>query len=232
MPDNLKSDKKHRPIRSFVRREGRLTKGQERALSELWEKYGISDEASLINLAEVFERTAPKVLEIGFGNGHSLAEMAAEHSDEDYLGIEVHRPGVGALLLLIEEHGLSNIRLICDDAVEVLKHRLPNDSLNRVQLFFPDPWHKKRHHKRRILQSKFVTLIAQKLKQGGFFHLATDWEDYALHMVDVMSQSADFENTASEGEFVARPDYRPLTKFEQRGKRLGHGVWDLIYKKN
>lgn len=232
MPDNLKSDKKHRPIRSFVRREGRLTKGQERALSELWEKYGISDEASLINLAEVFERTAPKVLEIGFGNGHSLAEMAAEHSDEDYLGIEVHRPGVGALLLLIEEHGLSNIRLICDDAVEVLKHRLPNDSLNRVQLFFPDPWHKKRHHKRRILQLKFVTLIAQKLKQGGIFHLATDWEDYALHMVDVMSQSTDFENTASEREFVVRPDYRPLTKFEQRGKRLGHGVWDLIYKKN
>jgi len=225
------SDIKHRPIRSFVRREGRLTKGQERALNELWEKYGISDEVSSLNLTEVFERTAPKVLEIGFGNGHSLAKMAAEHADEDYLGIEVHRPGVGALLLLIEEHGLSNIRLMCDDAVEVLKHRLPDDSLNRAQLFFPDPWHKKRHHKRRILQSNFVSLIAQKLKCGGLFHLATDWEDYALQMVDVMSKSSAFENTAGEGNFVARPDYRPLTKFEQRGKRLGHGVWDLIYKK-
>ena len=225
------SDIKHRPIRSFVRREGRLTKGQQRALNELWDKYGISNENCLLDLDKVFERNAPKVLEIGFGNGHSLAEMAAEHSDEDYLGIEVHRPGVGALLLLIEEHGLSNIRLICDDAVEILKLRIADNSLDRVQLFFPDPWHKKRHHKRRILKPDFVSLVAQKLKHGGLFHLATDWEDYAMQMVDVMSKSAEFENTASDSDFVPRPEYRPLTKFEQRGKRLGHGVWDLIYQK-
>ncbi len=225
------SDIKHRPIRSFVRREGRLTKGQQRALNELWDKYGISNENCLLDLDKVFERNAPKVLEIGFGNGHSLAEMAAEHSDEDYLGIEVHRPGVGALLLLIEEHGLSNIRLICDDAVEILKLRIADNSLDRVQLFFPDPWHKKRHHKRRILKPDFVSLVAQKLKHGGLFHLATDWEDYAMQMVDVMSKSAEFENTASDSNFVPRPEYRPLTKFEQRGQRLGHGVWDLIYKK-
>jgi tRNA (guanine-N7-)-methyltransferase len=231
MSDNLMSKNKHRPIRSFVRREGRLTKGQERALNELWVKYGISNETSLLNLSETFNRSAPKVLEIGFGNGHSLAQMAAENSENDYLGIEVHRPGVGALLLLIEEQGQNNIRLICDDAVEVLKHRLADGSLDRVQLFFPDPWHKKRHHKRRIVQPDFVSLIAQKLKSGGIFHLATDWEDYALHMIEVMNQSANFKNTASNGGFVPRPDYRPLTKFEQRGKRLGHGVWDLIYKK-
>jgi tRNA (guanine-N7-)-methyltransferase len=235
MPDpmsDLIPKKEHRPIRSFVRREGRLTKGQQRALNELWDKYGISNEARVLDLNQVFDRNAPKVLEIGFGNGHSLAEMATEHSTEDYLGIEVHRPGVGALLLLIEEYGLKNIRLICDDAVETLKHRIADNSLDRLQLFFPDPWHKKRHHKRRILKPEFVSLVGQKLKHGGLFHLATDWEDYAIQMVDIMSKSADFENTASNGDFVDRPVYRPLTKFEQRGQRLGHGVWDLIYKKN
>jgi tRNA (guanine-N7-)-methyltransferase len=225
------SDIKHRPIRSFVRREGRLTKGQQRAINELWDKYGINNEAGFLDLDEVFDRSASRVLEIGFGNGRSLAEMAAEHADEDYLGIEVHRPGVGALLLHIKEYGLSNIRLMCDDAVEIIKHRIPDNTLDRVQLFFPDPWHKKRHHKRRILQAEFVSRISQKLKQGGLFHMATDWENYAMQMVDVMSNSAAFENTASNSNFVPRPDYRPLTKFEQRGKRLGHGVWDLIYKK-
>lgn len=224
-------ENKHRPIRSFVRREGRLTKGQQRALDQLWDKFGISNETSLLDLDKEFARSVPRVLEIGFGNGHSLAQMAAENFDNDYLGIEVHRPGVGALLLLIEEHGLKNVRLICDDAVEVLKHRIADNSFDRVQLFFPDPWHKKRHHKRRIVQPDFVSLIAQKLKSGGIFHLATDWEDYALHMAEVMSQSADFENTAKNDDFVPRPDYRPLTKFEQRGQRLGHGVWDLIYKR-
>ena len=225
------SDIKHRPIRSFVKREGRLTKGQQRALDELWDKFGISNDDQVLDLDKVFNRNVSKVLEIGFGNGHSLAEMAIEHTDEDYLGIEVHRPGVGALLLLIEEHDLSNIRLMCDDAVEILKHRVADNSLDRAQLFFPDPWHKKRHHKRRIIKPDFVSLIAQKLKHGGLFHMATDWEDYALQMVEVMSESTIFENTASGGDFVTRPDYRPLTKFEQRGKRLGHGVWDLIYKK-
>jgi tRNA (guanine-N7-)-methyltransferase len=230
MPD-LIPEKKHRPIRSFVRREGRLTKGQQRALTELWIKFGINNEPTSIDLKEVFGRNEPRVLEIGFGNGASLVQMAATHIDHDYLGIEVHRPGVGALLLMVEEQNLSNVRVICDDAVEVLKHRIEDGSLDRVQLFFPDPWHKKRHHKRRIVQPAFVALIAQKLKPGGLFHLATDWEDYAFHMVEVMNSSVDFKNTASDGDFVARPDYRPLTKFEQRGQRLGHGVWDLIYQK-
>ena len=225
------SDIKHRAIRSFVRREGRLTKGQERALNELWDKYGISNDDQMLDFDKIFDRNAPKVLEIGFGNGHSLAKMAADHADEDYLGIEVHRPGAGALLLLIKEYGLSNIRLMCDDAVEIIKHRIPDNSLDRVQLFFPDPWHKKRHHKRRILQEEFVSRLSKKLKQGGLFHMATDWEDYALQMVDVMSISTAFENTVNSSNFAPRPDYRPITKFELRGKRLGHGVWDLIYKK-
>ena len=223
--------KEHRPIRSFVRREGRLTRGQERALSELWIKFGIDNESSPLDLQKVFGRNAPKVLEIGFGNGASLVQMAATHSEYDYLGVEVHRPGVGALLLMVEEQNLTNVHVICDDAVEVLKNRIKNDSLDRVQLFFPDPWHKKRHHKRRIVQPDFVSLIAQKLKRGGVFHLATDWENYAHHMVEIMNSAADFENTASDGNFVVRPDFRPLTKFEQRGQRLGHGVWDLIYQK-
>ena len=228
---DLISKKEHRPIRSFVRREGRLTKGQQRALTELWIKFGIDNDSTSIDLKKVFGRNEPKVLEIGFGNGASLVQMAAAHAGYDYLGIEVHRPGVGALLLMVEEQDLTNVRVISDDAVEVLKHRIENGSLDRVQLFFPDPWHKKRHHKRRIVQPDFVSLIAQKLKRGGLFHLATDWEDYALHMAEVMNNSAEFTNTASDGDFVKRPEYRPLTKFEQRGKRLGHGVWDLIYQK-
>ena len=223
--------KEHRPIRSFVRREGRLTRGQERALSELWIKFGIDNESSPLDLQNFFERNAPKVLEIGFGNGASLVQMAATHSEYDYLGVEVHRPGVGALLLMVEEQNLTNVRVVCDDAVEVLKHRIEDDSLDRVQLFFPDPWHKKRHHKRRIVQPDFVSLIAQKLKCGGVFHLATDWENYAHHMVEIMNSATDFENTTGDENFVVRPDFRPLTKFEQRGTRLGHGVWDLIYQK-
>jgi len=221
-----------RLIRSFVRREGRLTRGQERALDELWERFGIGNEPGPLNLDNVFGRGAPRVLEIGFGNGASLAEMAAGRPEYDYVGIEVHRPGVGALLLQIEERGLNNIRLVCDDAVEILKHRVTDNSLDRVQLFFPDPWHKKRHHKRRIVNGGFVSLVAQKLKPGGVFHLATDWEDYALHMAEVLARSTDFENTATSGKFVPRPDYRPITKFELRGQRLGHGVWDLIYNRS
>lgn len=228
---DLTSKKKHRPIRSFVRREGRLTRGQQRALTELWIKFGINNESMPLDLQKIFGRNEPKVLEIGFGNGASLVQMAAANPDFDYLGIEVHRPGVGALLLMVEEQNLTNVRVICDDAVEVLKNRVMDVSLDRVQLFFPDPWHKKRHHKRRIVQPGFVSLIAQKLKTGGLFHLATDWEDYAHHMAEVMNSSMDFENTASDGNFIERPDFRPLTKFEQRGERLGHGVWDLIYKK-
>jgi tRNA (guanine-N7-)-methyltransferase len=224
-------EKPFRSIRSFVRREGRLTRGQQRALEELWPRYGVDNDSASLDLATLFGRDNPKVLEIGFGNGKSLAQMATDFPDYDYLGIEVHRPGVGALLLLVEELDLSNVRVICDDAVEVIKHRIPDASLDRVQLFFPDPWHKKRHHKRRILQAEFAELIRQKLKPGGVFHLATDWEDYAQHMMAVMSAAPGYVNEAGEGRFAPRPESRPLTKFEQRGQRLGHGVWDLLFQR-
>jgi tRNA (guanine-N7-)-methyltransferase len=220
-----------RRIRSFVRREGRLTKGQQRALEELLPRYGINLQQGELDLNTLFGREAFRVLEIGFGNGASLAEMAVNHPENDYLGIEVHRPGVGNLLLQIEKQQLNNIRVSNDDAVDVLEQQIPNASLDAVYLFFPDPWHKKKHHKRRILQPAFAQLVQRKLKSGGIFHLATDWENYAEHMLEVMSTANGFENSAGKGNYIARPEYRPLTKFEQRGHRLGHGVWDLIFKK-
>lgn len=238
------SEQHHRPIRSFVRREGRLTRGQQRALDELWAQFGIDSAGPdtleparlalnepLLDLAALFGRENPKVLEIGFGNGASLAEMAAAHPDLDYLGIEVHRPGVGNLMRLLAERDLHNVRVLCDDAVQILKHRLPDACLHRVQLFFPDPWHKKRHHKRRIVSPAFTTFIAQKLKPGGVFHLATDWQDYAEQMMMVMGAAPQFRNLAGEDNYSPRPEWRPLTKFEQRGQRLGHGVWDLLFER-
>jgi tRNA (guanine-N7-)-methyltransferase len=219
-----------RRIRSFVRREGRITAGQQRALRECWPRYGLEADA-LLDLAQVFGRDAPRTLEIGFGNGASLATMAAQQPQHDFIGIEVHRPGVGHLLQLIEEQGLGNVRVMREDAVQVLQHCIADDSLDRVLLFFPDPWHKKRHHKRRIVQPDFIELLASKIRHGGRLHMATDWEDYAQHMVEVMSGSTAFRNCAASGAFVPRPEYRPVTKFEQRGQRLGHGVWDLVYEK-
>jgi len=220
-----------RRIRSFVKREGRVTVGQQRALDELFPLYGLVYEEKLLDLDQVFNRSATKILEIGFGNGASLAEMAKNNPLQDYLGVEVHRPGVGNILLQIEQHSLSNLRVINHDAVDVLKNMVPDESLDAVYLFFADPWHKKRHHKRRIVQDDFVKLLRNKLKVNGIFHMATDWEHYAKHMLKVMNQAQGFENTAGENQTVTRPDYRPMTKFEQRGQRLGHGVWDLIYKK-
>ncbi len=220
-----------RRIRSFVKREGRLTAGQERALNELFPLYGLALQNKLLNSDETFGRTAPRILEIGFGNGTSLSEMAANNPDQDYIGIEVHRPGVGNLLLQIEKLGLNNLRVINDDGVDVLNQMIADESLDAVYLFFADPWHKKRHHKRRIVQKEFVQLLRKKLKTGGVFHMATDWEHYAEHMMQVMNESKGFENTAGKAQFLPRPDYRPLTKFEQRGQRLGHGVWDLIFEK-
>jgi len=218
-------------IRSFVKREGRLTKGQLRALNELFPTYGITLAQGRLDLDRLFGRAAPRILEIGFGNGASLAAIAARHPDTDYLGIEVHRPGVGNLLLQIEGQGLMNIRISNDDAVEVLEQQIPAASLDAVYLFFPDPWHKKRHHKRRIVQPAFAQLIRHKLKIGGLFHLATDWENYADSMLEVLTSQEGFENVAGPGRFTPRPDYRPLTKFEQRGQRLGHKVRDLVFRR-
>ena len=220
-----------RRIRSFVRREGRLTKGQQRALIELFPRYGITLQQGIIDFDALFGRRGARILEIGFGNGASLAEMATEHPENDYLGIEVHRPGVGNLLLQIEKQSLNNIRVSNDDAIEVLEQQIPDESLDDVYLFFPDPWHKKKHHKRRIVQPAFVNLIQRKLKPGGIFHMATDWENYAEHIMAAMRTAAGFKNIAGEGQYTARPAYRPLTKFEQRGHRLGHGVWDLVFRK-
>ncbi|WP_040576891.1 tRNA (guanosine(46)-N7)-methyltransferase TrmB [Methylophaga lonarensis] len=227
----MTESKPMRTVRSFVRREGRLTPGQQKALDDLWPMFGIEETGPELDFAQLFGREASRVLEIGFGNGSSLAEMAAKQTDADFIGVEVHRPGVGQLLKLIENNQLSNLRVACTDAVELLKTRIADHSLDRVQLYFPDPWHKKRHHKRRIIQPAFVSLLAKKLKPGGHLHMATDWQDYAEQMLEDLSGSKDFVNCASDGTYIPRPDYRPLTKFEQRGHRLGHGVWDLLFKR-
>lgn len=224
-------ENKLRTIRSFVRREGRLTPGQDKALNKLWPEFGIEETGNILDLDQEFGRHAPKVIEIGFGNGASLAEMAKAHPENDYLGIEVHRPGVGQLLMHIEEQGLTNLRVACTDAVEFLKNRIADHALSRVQLYFPDPWHKKRHHKRRIIQPAFVELLSQKIKQHGHLHMATDWEHYAEQMLNDLSDSELFKNCSDDNTFIPRPEYRPLTKFEQRGIRLGHGVWDLLFER-
>ena len=218
-----------RPIRSFVLRQGRMTPAQQTALGTLWGKYGIEADTIPLDLDALFGRSAPRILEVGFGMGGSLAEMAAAHPEQDYLGIEVHRPGVGNLLKLIAAHPLNNVRVISADAIEVLDRQIADACLDGVYLFFPDPWHKRRHHKRRIVQPSFVTRIAQKLKPGGCFHLATDWEEYAEQMLRVLSAAPEFVNTAGPGEYAHRPAYRPLTKFERRGHGLGHRVCDLLF---
>ncbi len=203
--------------------------GQARALAELGPRFLIPYAESPLDLDAAFGRKAPKVLEIGFGMGETTARIAAEHPDIDYLGVEVHTPGVGALLKRIGELGLSNVRIIQHDAVEVVRHMLPVASLDGVHIFFPDPWHKKRHHKRRLIQPEFVRLLVSRLKTGAYLHLATDWEDYAWQILEVLTAEPLLVNTA-EG-FAARPTYRPLTKFEQRGLRLGHKVWDLLFRR-
>lgn len=221
---------KMRHIRSFVRREGRMTNSQQRALDTLWPRFGIDPETPIEPTA-LFGREAPTHLEIGFGMGHALFELAKTHPDEHYIGIEVHRPGVGRLLDEVDKSGLTNVRVLKHDAIEALKQQIPDNSLDSVMLFFPDPWHKKRHHKRRIVQPPFIALIRQKLKPGGLFHLATDWEEYAEWMMEILSQTEGMENRAGAQQFSPRPDSRPVTKFEQRGLRLGHGVWDLLFEK-
>ncbi|MGJ0429077.1 tRNA (guanosine(46)-N7)-methyltransferase TrmB [Methylobacter sp.] len=218
-------------IRSFIRRQGRITPGQQLALDNYWAVYGLDPQADY-DFAEVFGRDAPLCVEIGFGNGESLARMAAVNPGINYIGIEVHRPGVGHLMMQLAEQGISNVRIYCHDAIEVIEHKMADHSLAGVHLFFPDPWPKKKHHKRRIVRPSFVDLLVKKLRPGGYFHAATDWQNYAEHMLEVLSAESRLINTADSGmAYCERPDYRPLTKFEQRGLRLGHGVWDLIFKR-
>lgn len=220
-----------RRIRSFVLRQGRLTRGQQRAFDLHWPELGIGYRAQLLNLEALFGNPHPVYLEIGFGNGESLAAMARDNPQNNFIGIEVHGPGVGHLLMKLEEYGCSNVRVCRHDAVEVVRDMIPDASLAGVFLFFPDPWHKKRHHKRRIVQPAFVELLGHKIRPGGFLHAATDWEDYAQHMLAALQTSPRFRNTATQGDFVPRPGYRTQTRFEQRGLRLGHGVWDLIFER-
>jgi len=221
----------HPPIRSFVLRHGRMTAAQRRSWEAGWERFGVDFTGRPLDFDGIFGRPGPRVLEIGFGMGHSLAEMAAAAPDSNFLGIEVHRPGVGKLLHLVQEQGLGNVRVMCHDAVEVLRDGIGPDALDTLQVFFPDPWHKKRHHKRRLIQPPFVELAASRLRPGGRLHLATDWEHYAAQMLEVLSACPLLENTAPDTGYAPRPAQRPLTKFEQRGERLGHGVWDLVFSR-
>ncbi|AIA69955.1 putative methyltransferase [Pectobacterium atrosepticum SCRI1043] len=220
-----------RRIRSFVRRQGRLTNGQQLALDNYWPVMGVEYQTEPVDFNALFGRDAPVVLEIGFGMGASLVTMAAQHPEQNFLGIEVHLPGVGACLASAQDVEISNLRVMCHDALEVLMKMIPDSSLSMVQLFFPDPWHKVRHNKRRIVQAPFVELVQSKLKVGGVFHMATDWEPYARHMLKVMTSVAGYRNLSDNNEYVVRPESRPLTKFEARGQRLGHGVWDLMFER-
>ena len=220
-----------RRIRSFVRRQGRLTKGQQQAVDTYWPEMGVEYQPEPIDLPQLFGRDAPVTLEIGFGMGASLVTMAQNTPQQNFLGIEVHLPGVGACLASAKEAGVDNLRVMCHDAVEVLEKMIPDNSLRMVQLLFPDPWHKARHNKRRIVQVPFAELVMRKLKLGGVFHMATDWEAYAEHMLEVMNSIDGFRNQSEQQNYVPRPETRPLTKFEQRGQRLGHGVWDLMFER-
>jgi len=220
---------RQRPIRSFVLRQGRLTPAQQRAVETLLPLYGIAYAPTRLDLDAAFGRTAPKILEIGFGMGGATAQIAQANPEQDYLGIEVHTPGVGNLLRLVEEQNLTNLRVIQHDAVEVLRHMIDDSVLDGVHIFFPDPWPKKRHHKRRLLQAEFVRLLCGKLKPGGYLHFATDWQEYAQWALEMLRAEPQLANTAKD--YAPRPEYRPLTKFEQRGLNLGHGVWDLIFRR-
>lgn len=229
-------EQNHPPIRSFVIRGARMTTAQQKGWDQSWDHKGCTLEGGMLDYSTMFPDNKTVVLktivlEIGFGMGGSLSEMADTNKDTGFIGVEVHRPGVGAILTLINELQLDNIRLFCDDANEVLAKCIPDGSLDRVQLYFPDPWHKTKHHKRRLVQPEFVQNIRKKLKVGGVFHMATDWEDYAKHMMKIMSAAEHYENVAGSKQYAPRPEYRPITKFERRGERLGHGVWDLLFKR-
>jgi tRNA (guanine-N7-)-methyltransferase len=216
-------------IKSFVKREGRLTNAQARAIEVNWPSMGLSVDMGLLDLSVVFGNTNPVVLEIGFGMGKSLVEMAKNAPELNFIGIEVHRPGVGACLADAEEAGVTNLRVFEHDAIEVLDKCIADHSLHRLQLFFPDPWHKKRHHKRRIVQTEFAQRVHKKLAPQGQLHMATDWEPYAQYMLEVMQTQENYTNLSPSNDYIPRPEYRPITKFEVRGQKLGHGVWDLLF---
>ncbi len=215
-----------------MRRAGRTTVAQARALAELWPRYGIEEPAGRLDLDEAFGRQAPRHCEIGFGDGAALAAAAAASPEIDFLGIEVHEPGVGRLLLSVERQGLGNVRVIRHDAVEVLDRWLPANCLDRVNVFFPDPWPKKRHHKRRLIQAPFLASLHRVMRPGAVLHMATDWENYAEQMLEVADAFPGFTNVAGEGHYSERPEERPETRFEKRGLRLGHGVRDLLYARD
>ena len=225
MPRPLES----RPVRSFVLRQGRMSPAQTRAFEQLLPRYGVPFQPSLLDFASVFGRLAPTILEIGFGMGETTAAIAQAHPQHDFLGIEVHAPGVGALLKRIDEAGLNNVRVMRHDAVEVVSQMIPQASLAGIHVYFPDPWPKKRHHKRRLLQASLVTALAERLTPGGYLHAATDWEEYAHEILATFAAEALLTNTAEH--FAPRPAWRPQTKFETRGMKLGHGVWDVVFRK-
>jgi tRNA (guanine-N7-)-methyltransferase len=223
------TDLSRRHIRSYVLRQGRVSPAQQRACETLLPRFGITYTAQPLDLEQAFGRRAPKILEIGFGMGDSTAAIALAHPENDYLALEVHTPGVGNLLKLIEAQRISNIRIMQHDAVEVLRDMIQPNALDGVHIFFPDPWHKARHNKRRLIQAPFITQLVTKLKPGGYIHVATDWQDYAEQVLAVLTAEPLLENTAPG--YAPRPGYRPLTKFEQRGIRLGHGVWDMVFRR-
>lgn len=222
---------RRRPVRSYVRREGRITRAQQRALAELWPLYGVDPGSEALEWRQVFGRDVPTVMEIGFGNGHTLLQMAAAEPELNFVGVEVYRPGVGSLLLGLQKLGLRNVKVIMEDGAQVVCARVAPASLARIMIFFPDPWPKKRHHKRRLVQPELVSLMVERLQPAGRLHIATDWEDYAQHMLAVLKAEPRLRNLAADGGFAPRPGYRPVTKYEQRGAGLGHTVRDLLFER-
>ena len=218
-------------IKSFVIRAGRMTESQQKGWSSVFPEHGFTLSERRFDWDRSFAVAGRRVLEIGFGMGDSLVAMADQNPQDRYLGIEVHRPGVGKLLSEVDKRGIKNLKVFAEDAVQVLEEAIPEESIDLLQIFFPDPWHKKRHHKRRLIQPDFVELLVSRLSPAGYLHLATDWQPYAEHMMDVLSANALLLNTAGQNEYIPRPESRPETKFERRGHRLGHGVWDLLFEK-
>lgn len=231
MSQHQRAARNRRPIRSYVLRQGRLTPAQKQALDALWPKFGIEAGQGVLDLASLFGRTAPVVLEIGFGNGDALAEIAQATPGQDFIGVEVHQPGVGHLLRLLDAAGVDNVRVAAFDVVEFLSECVPGEALAEVRIWFPDPWPKKRHHKRRLVQPGFIRLLADKMAPGAILHLATDWAPYAEHMLEVLTAADGFENLSGSGGYCDRPAWRPLTRFELRGQRLGHASHDLLFSR-